>query len=682
MLSFRELTKEVYEPFPEDEKEFKDKHVVDIVKHPVNDTETLKGTKKSPIKKKRLADYDNGKDEEVYEEMTTCEKCGKDYDDDDDEHECAVKEEIDVDTLQARYGTRWRAVAFAVEASRTAIKKGDTVRLKKEFTDSPEEAKMDYVVIELRGPRVLIAPKTWAKNQIRPQEAVEMNMIYKPGLKEAASMPFGNSKKAGPHKDKFGNVIKDKNVPKHLAKKAMKDADDTPFAGAKKAGPHKDRFGNVIKDKNVPKYLAKKAMKNEDIDLDEAKSATGYDLYHKDFSSAMQHAYAHAKKKHGITIDPNEIDDKVATGPRKPSEGKTNTYRLKGDKGAIQVQVYNKGGSKPFELNMYKEEVDLEEISTKTLRSYSKKAKKELDQYGDEGDWGLDNLNPEDERHRTKRYMGYATADYKRAERARAKRKGVKEDNDLDEAWKVGETVKYFGRQVKITKVYPNGGYQIDGKTNVSGNQLTTNSTMKNEDVNLDEAKMENSEVLAAAKQLASRGKNPKTKEFGQGLVDFYNKNDSFTPDQVAGLQNIMKNASFQFAKESTDLDEALPAHLAKLVGKDGDWTPEVKKRLGKDGVKRSADSLKRKSNIGARAKDVTPKGYGPNEEFELDEAFKAGAMSLKDGSTVKLTNEDAKALDSLYDNLNSGNRKKMQEKLEGSKKAFTEILAFAKQAV
>jgi hypothetical protein len=31
---------------------------------------------------------------------------------------------------------------------------------------------------------------------------------------------------------------------------------------------------------------------------------------------------------------------------------------MKGDKGAIQVQVYNKGGSKPFELNMYKEEVD------------------------------------------------------------------------------------------------------------------------------------------------------------------------------------------------------------------------------------------------------------------------------------------------------------------------------------
>ena len=86
-------------------------------------------------------------------------------------------------------------------------------------------------------------------------------------------------------------------------------------------------------------------------DLNASKN---YDLYHKDFSSAMQHAYKMAKKLHGITIDPKEIDSKVATGPRKPGSGKTNKYSLKGDKGTIQIQVYNKGGSKPFELNMYK----------------------------------------------------------------------------------------------------------------------------------------------------------------------------------------------------------------------------------------------------------------------------------------------------------------------------------------
>ena len=36
--------------------------------------------------------------------------------------------------------------------------------------------------------------------------------------------------------------------------------------------------------------------------VDEGKSSTGYELYHRDFSSAMQHAYAFAKKKYGITI--------------------------------------------------------------------------------------------------------------------------------------------------------------------------------------------------------------------------------------------------------------------------------------------------------------------------------------------------------------------------------------------
>ena len=47
---------------------------------------------------------------------------------------------------------------------------------------------------------------------------------------------------------------------------------------------------------------------------------------------------------------------------KKPSEGKTNKYRLKGKGGNLQIQVYNKGGSKPFELNMYKEENENEKI--------------------------------------------------------------------------------------------------------------------------------------------------------------------------------------------------------------------------------------------------------------------------------------------------------------------------------
>ena len=38
----------------------------------------------------------------------------------------------------------------------------------------------------------------------------------------------------------------------------------------------------------------------------------------------------------------------------KRSEGKTNKYDMMSKGGNLQIQVYNKGGSKPFELNMYK----------------------------------------------------------------------------------------------------------------------------------------------------------------------------------------------------------------------------------------------------------------------------------------------------------------------------------------
>ena len=106
----------------------------------------------------------------------------------------------------------------------------------------------------------------------------------------------------------------------------------------------------------------------EEVELDEK-----YDLYHKSFSDAMKHAVDYAKSKMGITVDPKEIDDKVATGPKKPSDGKTNKYRLKGKGGTLQIQVYNKGGSKPFELNMYKEEIELDEAKFQV--NYSKNNK-------------------------------------------------------------------------------------------------------------------------------------------------------------------------------------------------------------------------------------------------------------------------------------------------------------------
>jgi hypothetical protein len=129
-----------------------------------------------------------------------------------------------------------------------------------------------------------------------------------------------------------------------------------------------DRISGNTSSVKMKKYaIQRKIDKLKNEELEEAKrdpsksGGTGYDLYHKDFSTAMAHAYKYAKDKLGVEIDPKEIDDKVASGPRKPSSGKTNSYRLKGKDGkkAVQIQVSNLDNKK-YELNMYKESVEME----------------------------------------------------------------------------------------------------------------------------------------------------------------------------------------------------------------------------------------------------------------------------------------------------------------------------------
>ena len=95
-------------------------------------------------------------------------------------------------------------------------------------------------------------------------------------------------------------------------------------------------------------------MKESVQEVTEAKSSSDYSLYHKTYSGAMQAAYAHAKKK-GYEVDKDDIDRKVASGPRKPSSGKTNSFTLKlvGEKKKmLAVQVTNLD-NKRYELNCY-----------------------------------------------------------------------------------------------------------------------------------------------------------------------------------------------------------------------------------------------------------------------------------------------------------------------------------------
>ena len=145
---------------------------------------------------------------------------------------------------------------------------------------------------------------------------------------------------------------------------AKKPADINPESGMEKpsVGTKSDTpdtaVGKATDAKIAPRVTTKDgvATQKEEVELDE-KKGSDYELYHKTFSDAMQHAYAVAKKR-GYTVDKDDIDNKVATGPRKPSKGKTNRYILGTDKKQnLHVQVANLD-NKRYELNMYIEEVD------------------------------------------------------------------------------------------------------------------------------------------------------------------------------------------------------------------------------------------------------------------------------------------------------------------------------------
>jgi hypothetical protein len=110
-------------------------------------------------------------------------------------------------------------------------------------------------------------------------------------------------------------------------------------------------------------------------------------LYYKTYSDAVKAAMDMAKKR-GFEVDEDEYFRKVSAGPKKPSEGKTVSQSLqlmkdgKPLRKTLEFQVYNRGGSMPFELNHYigesvVVEQDAEKFSMKKLKDMIKNIEKE-----------------------------------------------------------------------------------------------------------------------------------------------------------------------------------------------------------------------------------------------------------------------------------------------------------------
>jgi hypothetical protein len=175
---------------------------------------------------------------------------------------------------------------------------------------------------------------------------------------------------------------------------------------------------------------------------------------------------------------------------------------------------------------------------------------------------------------------------------------------------------------------------QKGGEVYMSPGAKVGGSPGKAEDVDLDEALNPKDKKVVDAfydgrsmdgKMLSTDGK--KLEKTGMGGQTIASKSGSkfkiVAKMDSSSTQEVVKYIEKSFPKnviEEVELDEAskLPPHLAKFFDKDGNLKKDAAARIAKG---------QQKLNI----KDVTPKGYGPSEEVELDEAVdKNAADELK----------------------------------------------------
>jgi hypothetical protein len=182
-----------------------------------------------------------------------------------------------------------------------------------------------------------------------------------------------------------------------------------------------------------------------------------------------------------------------------------------------------------------------------------------------------------------------------------------------------------------------------------------------------------------AAKHAARYGSSSKPGSFvkaHQRLAGIKKASDKLAKEEVEQIDELSKKTLGSYVKKAS-ADQYFKGqdaqyHDNKAKKAEGPFAKETKKKHYALAARANDKASNRDTGI-SRAVDRLTK-----EEVELDEAFKIGAMKLKDGSSVTLTRESVDALNGLFNQLNSANKSKMEERMMSGQKGFKEILSFA----
>jgi len=614
MLSFKDL-QEVLQPKAAGEKRFKDKHVADTIDYPLNDAEINKGTKKSPAKKKRIADSEEGKDAAVYEEnddeMTPAQEKKRE--------EIVMAMKKDKEKLQSRYGESWKAVMYATATKQAMSESFELDEAIKGMSAKDEKALENYM-------KKLIAkmsPEDKEKIAKDPKGAADFFFkSFKQVASKSGSMKFVSREE----------VELDEALPPHLAKYIGKDGDFTPEVKKRLGKDFMKRMQVPSKKKSNVKDVTPKGY-GPDEELDE--SAAGIAQLKKAYEPLRDKKISLDNAKKLSAIMDKFADDKAmliklvkADIPFVSSKAVTILITKHNMKGAEINKMMKEGNAFGMALKAAKEKGD----KTFVVAGVT--------------------------------YEVYESADLDEAPR-RPKAPKIKFDDIMNRKEKPKTyQVDIDGGRATVTAASEKMAIQkamTKLKINKKIKPLPKATVKVMEDVGLDEANLAKmsddvlkSRLSQMEKSLKTRGDSP--------AIQF----------EIKRLKKEMKKRGIQ---EEVDLDEAKYTYKAATFNGNtvvGTGSTE------EDAIK---DAKNKAKELGSTLrKQISMK----KEDVDLDEAFKINPVNTKlnDGSMVKISKDDASALNGLYNSLNPANAKTMIKKMMQDKKTYGEILAFANQAM
>ena len=263
-----------------------------------------------------------------------------------------------------------------------AKQKTEELSPKQKAMDKNKNGKIDGSdLAKLRGEELSAKQKALDKNNNGKIDGSDLAKLRKKPVSESDAA-YGASLRAKEEKRKMNSISgADKSKLSSIVSRLNKEKKKQPQGADFAAQRRKERMAS-----------------NGRMDEESINEKSDYEVYHKDYSTAVQAAIKQAEKR-GFEVDMDDWHDKVATGPKKPSAGKTNSFSVnlmkdgKESKKKLHLQVYNMDNQK-YELNMYIEEIQLDELNKDTLHSYVNKSEKDQDKQYDKIGRGIRDNNP------------------------------------------------------------------------------------------------------------------------------------------------------------------------------------------------------------------------------------------------------------------------------------------------